>query len=50
MKTATQRSWLPWLHPHRADVLAALALAMRLRQPLAGGFIKLVVSAINDET
>lgn len=32
---------LPWLHPHRADVLAALALTMRLRQPLATGFIRL---------
>ena len=32
---------LPWLHPHRADVLAALALAMRLRQPLATGFSRL---------
>ena len=41
MKTANLGSWLPWLHPHRADVLAALALAMRLRQPLASGFIKL---------
>ncbi|MEK7413386.1 MAG: hypothetical protein AAB263_08720 [Planctomycetota bacterium] len=32
---------LPWLHPHRADVLAALALAVRQRQPLAQGFARL---------
>ena len=41
MSRSTFRSWLPWLHPHRADVLAALALAMRLRQPLASGFTRL---------
>lgn len=41
MNAAMIRSWLPWLHPHRADVLAGLALAMRLRQPLASGFIRL---------
>lgn len=32
---------LPWLHPHRADVLAALALAARQREPLGRGFERL---------
>ena len=32
---------LPWLHPHRAEVLAALALSVRLRQPLAPGLARL---------
>lgn len=32
---------VPWLHPHRADVLAALALVARSRQPLDRGFAHL---------
>lgn len=32
---------LPWLHPQRADVLAALALVVRRRQPLAPAFARL---------
>ena len=32
---------LPWLHPRRAEVLAALALAVRLREPLAEGLARL---------
>lgn len=32
---------LPWLHPHRADVLAAIALAARQREPLGRGLERL---------
>ncbi len=32
---------LPWLHPHRADVLAALALVARQRQPMDRGLARL---------
>jgi hypothetical protein len=32
---------LPWLHPHRADVLAAIALAVRRREPLPEGLARL---------
>ncbi len=32
---------LPWLHPQRTEVLAALALSVRVRQPLAEGFARL---------
>jgi hypothetical protein len=32
---------LPWLHPHRADVLAAIALVVRQREPLALGLARL---------
>ena len=32
---------IPWLHPHRADVLAAVALVVRQRQPLAVGLARL---------
>lgn len=35
------RRLLPWPHPHRADVLAALALAARLREPLDRGLARL---------
>lgn len=35
------RRLLPWPHPHRADVLAALALAARLREPLDRGLTRL---------
>ena len=31
----------PWLHPHRADVLAAIALVARSRQPLDRGLARL---------
>lgn len=31
----------PWLHPHRADVLAAIALVVRQREPLARGLARL---------
>ncbi len=41
--SAKRQLWqrLPWLHPQRAEVLAALALAVRLHQPLAEGFARL---------
>lgn len=32
---------LPWLHPHRADVLAAIALAVRRREPLPEALVRL---------
>ena len=32
---------IPWLHPHRADVLAAVALVVRQRQPLDRGLARL---------
>jgi len=32
---------LPWLHPHRADVLAAIALAARRREALPEGLARL---------
>ena len=32
---------IPWLHPHRADVLAAIALVVRQREPLALGLARL---------
>lgn len=41
MKAVSWNFHLPWLHAQRAEVLAALALSVRLRQPLAPGLAQL---------